>query len=149
MKAPKPSTTFSLAGKRVLLAEDNLINQEVAKAIFEKVGASVSIAGDGLVALKMFESSQPGTFSLIAMDIRMPNLDGYGATKAIRALDRPDAKSVPIIAMTADAFGEDAKKCLEAGMDAHVGKPLYPDVVYKVVEKTIAIKEKKAALSSF
>lgn len=142
----KPSTSFSLAGKRVLLAEDNLINQEVAKAIFEKVGASVAIAADGLWALKMFESSQPGTFALIAMDIRMPNLDGYGATKAIRALDRPDAKAIPIIAMTADAFGEDAKKCLEAGMDAHVAKPLYPDVVYKVVEKTIAIKEKKVAM---
>ena len=111
-------------GIHLMLAEDNELNAEIVKALLEKRGITVDVAQDGRKALKMFKSHSSGTYSLILMDMMMPNMDGLHATRAIRALDRADAKVVPIIAMTANAFEEDARKCMEAGMNAHLPKPI-------------------------
>ena len=109
-------------GKRILLAEDNEINREVALSLLEDTRASVDCACDGLEALEMFEKS-PG-YDLILMDIQMPRLDGLSAARRIRALEEPAGRRVPIIAMTANAFKEDVRASLEAGMDGHIAKPI-------------------------
>lgn len=111
-------------GLHLLLAEDNELNAEIAQTLLEDRGVTVDIAKDGREALDMFENHAPGTYSVILMDMMMPNMDGLSATRAIRALTREDAKTIPIIAMTANAFEEDAQKCFEAGMNAHLSKPL-------------------------
>lgn len=111
-------------GLRILLAEDNALNAEIVKKLLADRGAKVEVASDGRQALEAFESHKPGTYAAILMDVMMPNMDGLDATRAIRALDRADAKVVPIIAMTANAFEEDARKCMEAGMNAHLPKPI-------------------------
>ena len=111
-------------GLRLLLVEDNELNAEIARVLLEDAGAFVTTVGDGQQALDLFRRSAPGTFDMILMDVMMPVMDGLTATKAIRDLDRPDAKTIPIIAMTANAFAEDAEKCLAAGMNAHLAKPL-------------------------
>lgn len=111
-------------GLRILLAEDNALNAEIVKKLLEDRGAEVEAASDGRQALEAFESHKPGTYAAILMDVMMPNMDGLDATRAIRALDRADAKVIPIIAMTANAFEEDARKCMEAGMNAHLPKPI-------------------------
>ena len=108
----------------ILLAEDNALNAEIVKKLLEDRGAEVEAASDGRQALEAFESHKPGTYAAILMDVMMPNMDGLDATRAIRALDRADAKVIPIIAMTANAFEEDARKCMEAGMNAHLPKPI-------------------------
>ena len=108
----------------MLLVEDNDLNAEIAATILEGDGAYVSIAGDGAQAVEAFAANPVGTFDVILMDVVMPKMDGLAATKAIRALDRPDAASIPIIAMTGDAFQEDVRDCLEAGMSAHMAKPI-------------------------
>ncbi|MCR4892053.1 MAG: response regulator [Lachnospiraceae bacterium] len=118
-----------LNGMHILLAEDNDINAEIAVMILEENGARADRAEDGAVAVKTFEKSKPGTYDAILMDLRMPNMDGLEATRAIRALSREDAGKIPIIAMTADAFSEDAQKCLEAGMNAHLPKPIDIDIL--------------------
>ena len=111
-------------GLRILLAEDNALNAEIVKKLLEDRGAEVEAASDGRQALEAFESHKPDTYAAILMDVMMPNMDGLDATRAIRALDRADAKVIPIIAMTANAFEEDARKCMEAGMNAHLPKPI-------------------------
>lgn len=111
-------------GLHLLLAEDNELNAEIAQTLLEDRGVTVDIAKDGREALEMFENHAPGTYAVILMDMMMPNMDGLSATRAIRALTREDAKTIPIIAMTANAFEEDAQKCFEAGMNAHLSKPL-------------------------
>ena len=111
-------------GLRILLAEDNALNAEIVKKLLADRGAEVEAASDGRQALEAFESHKPGTYAAILMDVMMPNMDGLDATRAIRALDRADAKVIPIIAMTANAFEEDARKCMEAGMNAHLPKPI-------------------------
>ena len=111
-------------GLHLLLAEDNELNAEIAQTLLEDRGVTVDIAKDGREALDMFENHAPGTYSVILMDMMMPNMDGLSTTRAIRALTREDAKTIPIIAMTANAFEEDAQKCFEAGMNAHLSKPL-------------------------
>ena len=113
-----------IRGLRLMLVEDNDLNAEIAKILLEDAGASVTVVSDGQQAVNLFREKPAGTFDVILMDVMMPVMDGLTATKAIRALDRPDAKTVPIIAMTANAFAEDAKKCLAAGMNAHLAKPL-------------------------
>ncbi|MCI2062875.1 MAG: ATP-binding protein [Eubacteriaceae bacterium] len=115
-----------LSGMHVLLCEDHPLNQEIARAMLESSHAFVSIAENGQKGLETFIQSGVGYYDVILMDLRMPVLDGYGATKAIRSLERTDAQTVPIIAMTADAFLDDVKKCLDAGMNGHIAKPVDP-----------------------
>ncbi len=121
---PDPSQlTPDLSGKRVLLAEDNELNWEIANELLSGLGLTLDWAENGRLCLDMFQDSEPGYYDAILMDIRMPVMTGYEAARAIRALDRPDA-GLPIIAMTADAFAEDVKKALDAGMDSHIAKPI-------------------------
>lgn len=114
----------NIAGLHLLLAEDNELNAEIARTLLEDEGAITTIVNDGQQAVDIFSRNKPGTFDAILMDIMMPEMDGLSATKAIRALDREDAGTIPIIVMTANAFDEDEKKCMEAGMNAHLVKPL-------------------------
>ena len=119
----------SIKGVHILLAEDNELNMEIAEFVLQNEGAVVTKAWNGQKAVDIFRKSSPGEFDVILMDIMMPKLDGIAATKAIRDMERPDAVEIPIIAMTANAFEEDARKCVEAGMNAHLSKPLQMDVV--------------------
>ncbi len=111
-------------GKRILLAEDNELNQEIAVTILEEAGFVVDVADDGTKAVEKLETSLPGTYDVILMDIQMPVMDGYEAARRIRALENRELSAVPIIAMTANAFDEDRKRAMKAGMDGHLGKPI-------------------------
>ncbi len=122
-----------IQGVNLLLAEDNELNAEIAQMLLEDVGATITIVGNGQEAVEQFCSSPAGTYHAILMDIMMPVMDGYEAARAIRCLKRQDAKTIPIIAMTANAFAEDAQKCLEAGMNAHIAKPLDIEIVKKII----------------
>lgn len=122
-----------ISGLNLLAAEDIEINAEIIKRLLMDAGAAVTIAKDGKQALEMFAQSEPGAFDAILMDIMMPVMDGLTATKEIRALDRSDAKKIPILAMTANAFEEDAKKCFAAGMNAHIPKPYQVDKIKKTI----------------
>ena len=113
-----------IAGIRVLLVEDNELNAEIAEFMLTENGAEVETVKNGLEAVQCFKASEPGKYDVILMDVMMPVMDGLTATRTIRALKRQDAKTIPIIAMTANAFREDAEKCLGAGMNAHLAKPL-------------------------
>ncbi len=113
-----------LAGRRILLAEDNELNWEIAYDLLSEEGLELDWAENGRICADKFRDSQPGYYDAVLMDLRMPEMTGYEATRAIRAMDRPDAGTIPIIAMTADAFAEDVQKCLDAGMNAHVSKPI-------------------------
>ncbi|MBS5029158.1 MAG: response regulator [Clostridiales bacterium] len=118
------SQSMELSGKRVLLVEDNAINMEIAHAILEEEHLNITEAKNGKEALEIFQNSKLNEYDVIIMDVMMPVMDGLEATKAIRMLEREDAKRIPIIAMTANAFEEDRKACLDAGMDEHIGKPI-------------------------
>ena len=122
--AIKTSAIHTIKGKRILIAEDNELNAEIAKTVLEDVGALVTRVEDGQQAVELFKEKPAGTFDAILMDLMMPVMDGYTATRKIRELERSDAKTVPIIAMTANAFQEDAEKCIAVGMNAHLAKPL-------------------------
>ena len=113
-----------LAGKHILLCEDHPLNQEIAKSLLEEKKIIVDIADNGQIGLEKFMHSPLKFYDAILMDIRMPVMDGYEATKAIRALARKDAATVSIIAMTADAFTGDTEKCKKAGMNGHLSKPI-------------------------
>ena len=126
-----------IRGLHLLLAEDNALNAEIAQTILEDAGAVVTIVGDGQQAVDLFEKSPADTFDAILMDMMMPVMDGLTATKTIRSLDRPDAKTIPIISMTANAFAEDAEKCLAAGMNAHLAKPLDVPKLIKTISQFI------------
>ncbi|MDE7206443.1 MAG: response regulator, partial [Lachnospiraceae bacterium] len=116
--------TFSFHGKKLLLVEDNELNQEIAVEILQEAGFAVDVADDGSVAVKRMKEAKPGQYDLILMDIQMPVMNGYEATKQIRALENSDIANIPIIAMTANAFDEDKKAALEAGMNGHMAKPI-------------------------
>ena len=120
----KEEAEIDLSGRRVLLAEDNELNWEIASELLSERGLELEWAENGQVCLEMFQAQQPGYYDAVLMDLRMPIMTGYQATEAIRGLEREDAKTIPIIAMTADAFAEDVQKCLDYGMNAHVAKPI-------------------------
>ena len=120
----KEEAEIDLSGRRVLLAEDNELNWEIASELLSERGLELEWAENGQVCLEMFQAQQPGYYDAVLMDLRMPIMTGYQATEAIRGLEREDAKTIPIIAMTADAFAEDIQKCLDYGMNAHVAKPI-------------------------
>ena len=126
-----------LEGKNILLAEDNLINREIAKEILSVTHANIETADDGLQAVNMFKDSQEGHYSLILMDIQMPVMDGYEASRTIRALERPDASVIPIFAMTANTFAEDIQKAKDAGMDGHIAKPVDINALLKTVGQAL------------
>jgi CheY-like chemotaxis protein len=128
VKDEKPEVAGLFAGRRILLAEDVEINREIVLALLEPTGLEIDCAENGTEAVRKF-CEAPDKYDLIFMDVQMPEIDGYEATRRIRALEMPKAKSVPIIAMTANVFREDIEKCKEAGMNGHVGKPLDFDEV--------------------
>lgn len=129
-----PPAPSDLSGTKILLAEDNDLNAEIATVLLEDYGVEVTRAIDGREAVKIFADEPAGTFDLILMDIMMPNMNGYEATKTIRSMTgRPDSTTIPIIAMTANAFAEDVQASLDAGMNAHLSKPIVMDEVVRVI----------------
>lgn len=128
---------IDLNGVRVLLAEDNDLNMEIAKFFIEQHGAGVTVARNGLEATKLFADSAPGAFDLILMDVMMPIMSGYEATKTIRGMERADAKTIPIIAMSANAFQDDIQKSMSVGMNDHLPKPLSTEKLLSTIAKYI------------
>ena len=127
----------SIKGLHILLVEDNELNMEIAEFVLQNGGADVTKAWNGKEAVELFRKSEPGGFDAILMDIMMPVMNGYEATKMIRSLDREDAKTIPIIAMTANAFMEDRQKAKEAGMNEHIVKPVNVELLIKVIHKLV------------
>ncbi|MEG2185956.1 MAG: response regulator [Clostridia bacterium] len=133
---------IKLCGNRALLVEDNYLNREIARELLKNVGILVDTAEDGEQAVEQFEQHPEGTYQLILMDLQMPKMDGFDATRAIRASGRSDASTVPIIALTANAFASDASLSLAAGMNAHAAKPIDPMALYALLRKML--KESRA-----
>lgn len=129
-------TKFNFEGKRVLVAEDNEMNRAVVAGILRKYSVVCKCACDGQEALEQFQNSSQGYYDAILMDIQMPKMNGLEATKAIRRSTHPDAKTIGIIALTADAFHEDIAKTLSAGMNDHVSKPIEPEILANVLNQT-------------
>ena len=122
-----------ISGKNALVVEDNELNQEIAKFILMELGLEVTIASNGQEAVEIFAASAPDFYQIIFMDVMMPVMNGYDATRTIRGMDRSDAKKIPIVAMTANAFAEDVKAAKDAGMSEHTTKPLEPEVMEDVL----------------
>ncbi len=135
----------ALNGAKILLCEDNQLNIVIAKKLLERIGCSVDTAENGRQGLELFTASVPGEYDAILMDIRMPQMDGLEASKAIRVLARPDAKNVPIIAMSANAFEEDIQMSLAAGMNAHLPKPVEPQKLYTTLASLLNKKSSRKA----
>ena len=127
----------SLKGKRILLFEDHPLNRQITIKILEKKEVIVDTAENGAIGLKLFAESKVNSFDAILMDIQMPVMDGLEATRKIRKLNREDAKTIPIIAMTANAFIEDIEACMEAGMDTHLSKPVNSELLYAALKEQI------------
>ncbi len=134
-QAAKPTDTVDLTGAKILVVEDNELNMEIAKILLSGAGAEITEAVNGRMAVDIFRASAYYEFDAVLMDVMMPEMDGCAAAVAIRAMSRKDAKEVPIIAMTASAFAEDIKRCREAGMNEHVGKPLDMNTLIALVSK--------------
>ena len=134
------SDTVTLEGLNVLLVEDNDLNREIAEFVLSNAGARVTCVDDGVEVVSAFVQADAGTYDLILMDIMMPNMDGYEATRAIRSLPRKDARSIPIVAMSANAFTEDKVRCREAGMDEHLAKPIDSQKLINALTKIMAGK---------
>lgn len=132
-----PQETISFERKKILLVEDNELNQEIAVEILKEAGFSVDVADDGVVAVERMKTAEPGQYDLILMDIQMPVMDGYEATRQIRALENPDIAGIPILAMTANAFQEDKKAAIEAGMDGHIAKPIDVSKLFGILGEII------------
>ena len=132
---PEDLVSDDLNGTRILLVEDNELNMEIAEFMLEDTGAIIQKAWNGKEALKIFERSEPGEINLIMMDIMMPVMDGLEATRRIRKLNRPDAKNIPVIAMTANAFSDDIRRSREAGMNEHLSKPLEMKTVVRTISR--------------
>ena len=131
-----------LDGLRVLMCEDNEINAEIASQMLERKGVTVDVAENGKVGLEKFSNSEDGYYDLILMDIRMPVMDGFETAKKIQQLDRSDAKEIPIIALTADAYLQDEEKSTSCGMVAHIAKPVNADCLYETIERCIRARDK-------
>ena len=127
-----------LKGRRILLAEDMIVNAEIMMQVLQMKEMEVEHAENGKIAVEMFESHDEGYYDAILMDLRMPEMDGLEATMAIRKMDRTDAKKIPIIALTANAFDEDVQRSLQSGLNAHLTKPVNPDVLFETLENFIA-----------
>lgn len=123
----------ALRGMHILVAEDHALNAEIIRRLLRAKGCLVELAENGQKAVEKFEKSNSGTYDVILMDVRMPIMDGLQASKTIRKLERSDAKTIRIIAMTADAFTEAEKRTKEAGMDAHLTKPIDPPKLFKTL----------------
>jgi CheY-like chemotaxis protein len=123
-----------LSGRQLLLAEDMEVNAQIMIEILKMRNIQTDHAENGKIALEMFSKSPIGYYDAILMDMRMPEMDGLEATAAIRKLDRPDAKVIPIIALTANAFDEDVQRSLQAGLNAHLSKPVQPEVLFETLE---------------
>ena len=134
-KENKAEIDFS--GKRVLVAEDNAINAEIAKKLLEGRHFTVEVAPNGLKAMEMFVKNPVHYYDVILMDVRMPVMDGLQATSNIRRWDKEDARTIPIVAMTANAFDEDVEKSRAAGMNAHLSKPIEPELLYRTLYRII------------
>ncbi|MBQ2581269.1 MAG: response regulator, partial [Ruminococcus sp.] len=134
-KGVKPKA--DLAGRHILLAEDVEINAEIMQMVLAMREIQVDVTRNGRAVVDKFIASDEGYYDAVLMDIRMPEMDGLEATGIIRSLDRPDAKTVPIIALTANAFDEDVQRSLQAGMNAHLSKPIDNDALFDVLEKLI------------
>lgn len=132
----------SIKGCRILLAEDNDLNWEIAEELLNEEGLVLERAENGKICVEKFEQSQEGFYDAVLMDIRMPVMNGYEAAEAIRAVGRRDA-DIPIIAMTADAFSEDIKKCLDCGMNAHISKPIDIADVMRILERYITERQEE------
>lgn len=129
----EPVMDFS--GKRLLVAEDNELNWEIADELLSGVGFTLDWAENGAICVEKFAAAQPGYYDVILMDLRMPEMNGFDATRKIRTMEREDAEQIPIIAMTADAFSDDIKACLDCGMNAHVAKPLNIPELLRLLQK--------------
>jgi signal transduction histidine kinase/CheY-like chemotaxis protein len=137
--APHGETDISLLqGMHVLLCEDHPLNQEIARAMLEDKGITMDIVTDGRQGVTQFAASDIGYYDAVLMDLRMPVMDGYEATRALRALERSDAKTVPVIAMTADTLTGEVQKCFDAGMNGHVAKPIDPDKLFRTIAETVS-----------
>ena len=137
----KDASEKSIKGLHILLAEDNELNMEIAEFVLQNEGAEVTKAWNGQEAVELFGNSEPGEFDVILMDIMMPVMNGYEATKMIRSLEREDAKTIPIIAMTANAFTEDRIRAKESGMDEHIAKPVDVELLVKVIHKLVKMEK--------
>ena len=131
-----PKTTKKRTG-HILLVEDVDLNQEIAAAILGDAGFTTDIAENGQIAVEMLKKSQPGYYQLVLMDIQMPVMNGYEAAKAIRKLDNKELASIPIIAMTANAFEEDKQETLNCGMNGHIAKPIDIDILFKTLDSIL------------
>ena len=137
LAAPPVSGDFCWTGRRILVAEDNDLNREIITAVLNQFGAEVVPAVNGSKAVEAFSASPPGSMDAVLLDIQMPEMDGFQAASVIRRLDRPDARSVPIVAVTANAFAEDIDRSVAAGMNDHVAKPINSETLRQVLEKLI------------
>ena len=137
IKAKKEANKADLSGRRILLAEDVQINAEIMMMVLQMREIEGDLAVNGRIAVEKFKEHEPGYYDAILMDMRMPEMDGLEATQTIRAMDRPDAKSIPIIALTANAFDEDVQRSMQAGLNAHLSKPVQPDTLYETLEDLI------------
>ena len=126
-----------LKGRRILLAEDVQVNAEIIMMVLSMREITAEHAENGKIAVEMFAEHAPGYYDAILMDMRMPEMDGLEATKAIRAMDRTDAGTIPIIALTANAFDEDVQRSMQAGLNAHLSKPVEPEILFSTLEKLI------------
>ena len=118
----------------MLVVEDNLLNQEIAQSLLEMEGFLVETAENGQAALDAFGNHEPGYYNAVLMDIRMPVMDGIEATRRIRTMERPDSRTIPIIAMTANAFDQDSRKSLDSGMNGHLSKPIRVEELLRMLD---------------
>jgi CheY-like chemotaxis protein len=131
------SRTVDISGKRVLLAEDVAINAEIIMMVLSMKEIDADLAENGRIAVDRFTEHDEWYYDAILMDMRMPEMDGLEATRIIRSMDREDAKKIPVIALTANAFDEDVERSMQAGLNAHLSKPVEPEVLFETLEKLI------------